>query len=207
MVGDLEKINKKLYKISIKSIEELLNRIVVCQLGLLGCSYIEREKQIEESGMKVDVYGLDKKNNKEYFVESESTALNLNKGIMQAHTWIQFVSGNMEKWVIIPIETLKEISFEILKKRYITARNRNIFIKLSHLNPKYWSKIISLEIPRGRDKKIFVNIMNILKEKKSISSEDISKFTKNPVSFLDRMTRFGLLIEKDNKICQASFKL
>ena len=125
---------------------------------------------------------------------------------MQAHTWISSKKGRIEKWVTIPIETLKEITFETLEKRYNTAINRGILIKLCHLDPSNWSKIFNLEIPRARDKKLFVEIRKLLKDKKSIKIEDISKITQKPISFKNRMIRFGLLIEEKNAF-YPSFKI
>ena len=207
MIGDLIKIEKETYKISIRSIEELLNRIAVCQLGLLGCSKIEREKLLEESGMKADVYGFDRKNDKEYYIESESSALKLNEGIMQAHTWISTKKRNIEKWVLIPKETLKDVSFESLIKRYNTARNRNISIKLCPLVHTKWSEISNLEIPRPKDLEIFKKVLEIVKIKKFISVSDVADLISKPESFLERIKRFGLLAEKSAKKYTPTFKL
>ncbi|KKN29115.1 hypothetical protein LCGC14_0847390 [marine sediment metagenome] len=207
MVGDLLRIGKDSYKISIRSVEELLNRVAVCQLGLLGCSKIEREKVLKESGMRVDVYGFDKGNNKEYYIESESSASKLNDGIMQAHTWISQKRNNLEKWVLIPKETLKETSFETLEKRFNTARNRNILIKLCPLTRTKWPEISSLEIPRPKDLEIFKKILKIIKAKKFITIDDVADFTKKPQSFVERIERFGLMYKDQDNSYSPSFKI
>ena len=204
MVGDLEKIKSDFYKVSIRSVEELLNRIAVCHLGLLGCTKIEREKQLEESGMKVDVYGLDRINNKEYFIESESSAKKLNEGIMQAHTWIATSTRNIEKWILIPKETLKEITFETLRKRYNTARNRNILIKLCSLNS---TSISNFKIPSPKDLEVFRLIIEIIREKKHLNIEDLSSHVKNPKSYLKRIIRFGLIVKKQDQKYYFTFKI
>lgn len=207
IVGDLENIGKETYKISIRSIEELLNRICVCQLGLLGCSIIEREKQLEESGMRVDVYGFDKKNKKNYYIESESSASKLNEGIMQAHMWVSSNKKNIEKWVVIPKGTLKEVTFNTLIKRYNSAKNRSILIKLCDLEYNRWSKITNLEIPRAKDMEIFNKLLIILKAKSFINLDEISNLTKNHEAFLERIRRFGLLIKKANNSYYPTFKI
>lgn len=197
MVDDLKEINKDFFKITHRSIEELLNRIAVCQLGNLGCSLIKRERKIKESGMKVDVYGYDSTNDKEYYIESESSASKLQQGLMQAHIWVK-EKENIEKWVLIPKETLNEVTFPILKKKYRMAKNRKILIKICNLNFKKTPKIINFKIPGAKDRKkfnLFIKLYNSSKELEKNKGYSIFK-----KSFIDRMIRFGLLESKGSKI-------
>ncbi len=211
MVGDLEEISPDIYKITNRSTEELLNRISFCQLGNLGCSEVKREKILEESGMKVDVYGYDNRNKKEYFIESESSAANLQDGINQVNSWIFKDEWNVEKWVLIPKETLKEVTFETLIKKYKTAKNRRILIKICDLNYRKRPKISNFKIPNPKDMKIFSEVLNIIGNKRFIEIKDISHLTEKYESFLSRMKRFGLLIEdpdkKDPNIFYPTFKI
>ena len=210
MVGDLKKIEKGHYKITHRSAEEILNRAAVCQLGYLGCAKILREKEMLDSGMRADVYGLDRRNEKEYYIESKSTALNLQKGINQVHAWIS-KNKNIEKWVLIPKETLKEVSFETLEKRYRHAKNLGIFIKVCDLSLSGKLKIANFKIPRPRDMKIFRIFLKILNKKDFVTLKDLKKRTnkkpKSIESFLERMIRFGLVQEKKPSKYIPTFKV
>jgi len=199
-VGDLEKIKTDYYRVKSNSVEELLNRIAVCQLGMMGCLLVEREKQIEESGLKIgtraDVYGLNKRDNKEYYIESESSAKSLNKGIEQVNNW-RVKEKNVEKWVLIPKETLKDVSFETLKKKYVMAQNRGILIKLGILKPNISNRIITFTFPGHKDLPIFLRLIDLWRYNESISINRVKNIIKNPKTFMDRMINYGLMEEKE----------
>jgi len=227
MVEDLRKVKKECYRITTWSIEELLNRIAVCHLGILGCTKIEREKEIKRYGFKADVYGSNK--NKEFYIESESSALKLNEGIMQVKSWVSIKNKrNIEKWVLIPKETLKEETYNNLIKRYNLAKDNDVQIKVCNLVFRKRPKINSFKIPGSKDKEIFNEIIKILKIKEFITLDDtieiILKILKKKEAkeinenlkkkafqmakaFINRMRKFSLLIKKPNNIYIQTFKI
>jgi len=209
-VGGLEvvKNQKNYFKITTKSIEELLNRIAVCQLGILGCDIIKREKEME-TGERADVWGQNSKNNKEYYIEAESSAEKLIDGMRQLHHWVN-MTKNLEKWVIIPKSTLKTITFKTIIKRYNNAKRKKILIKLCDLREIKIQRLQNLKIPSGKDMILLQKILNEIIFKKRLSLDNIYQIInekKNKVeSFINRIIRFGLFAMENNELV-PNFKI